>query len=602
MTHQRPKFVLIEQSLREVGGHFLEYAREILGAASAAGYQPVLAAHREFRGTGELPRDWKIYSLFPYGSDRIHRIPSAYSFGLWRQIIASGGNLPAIAARMADAVADRCKAAVSGLRWWRRYSRIRGFAAACARLFAECPLAGGDQVLCSTMSDMDLLGLVRFLHDHPETAALDWHLQFHFSVYCGRDPDYPVQDRRVRSLKRRLADALASIPRHRLHFYSTTDELGRQFNRLNVARFQTLPWPVGEQFFGDPTPPARLRGATAPARQPLRVLCAGAVRREKGSDQLGALAKSLWNDLLQPGKVQLLFQLGHKRRWQKLTELTGGSFAPAASIDELPNASLVSLPHPLQPTDYARLIKSADIGLLLYNADVYFARCSGILAELLAAGVPVIVPAGGWLAEQIAEENYGYLDQLSAAASATQPLSGLSATIPVPPGTRDAVVRLWRAAGDQPGSYIRIEAEQLGGAGRPLGRFGAIVGQRREEGSAARPVSALFHLQPGCDALRVNLAGAYRQPLPTLQQSSVVFLPPPATAVGHWPAGKVGLSLTDIADVPALLADIADHHAHYRAGALAFAARWAVDHAADRTIEQLTGRLRATKQPSAHAA
>src|SRR6186713_1124766 len=134
MTATRRKFVLIEQSLREVGGHYLEYAREILQAAEAAGYEPVLATHREFRGADRLPGGWRVLPLFPYGSDKIHRIPSAYSFGLWRQIAASRGNLPAIAARVADAVSDRCKAAVSGLRWWRRTTRIGGFAAACKSL------------------------------------------------------------------------------------------------------------------------------------------------------------------------------------------------------------------------------------------------------------------------------------------------------------------------------------------------------------------------------------------------------------------------------------------------------------------------------------
>src|SRR5687767_9838922 len=185
----RRKFILIEQSLRDVGGHYFEYAREILYAAEAAGYEPVLATHRDFRGADHLPSRWRVLLLFPFTSDKIHRIPSAYSFGLWRQIVASRGNLPAIAARVADAVSDRCKAAVSGLRWWRRTTRTGGFAAACESLFRECPLAPGDQVLCSTMSDMDLLGLVRFLRSDPTSARANWHLQFHFSVFCGRDPD-----------------------------------------------------------------------------------------------------------------------------------------------------------------------------------------------------------------------------------------------------------------------------------------------------------------------------------------------------------------------------------------------------------------------------
>jgi len=595
MTATRRKFVLIEQSLREVGGHYLEYAREILQAAEAAGYEPVLATHRDFRGADRLPSGWRVLPLFPYGSDKIHRIPSAYSFGLWRQIAASRGNLPAIAARVADAVSDRCKAAVSGLRWWRRMTRMRGFAAACESLFRECPLAPGDQVLCSTMSDMDLLGLVRFLRSDPTSARADWHLQFHFSVFCGRDPDYPTQDGRVRALQRRMSGALASIPRHRLHFYTTTDELGRQFNRLNFAPFVTLPWPVGKQFQQDGT-------RSVPATLPLRVLLAGAVRREKGSDQLGSLARTLWDDLLHPRKAQLLFQLGHKRRWQRLTELPPGSFQPASEIDNLPDAPLISLPHPLQPKDYARLIASADIGLLLYNADVYFARCSGILAELLAAGVPVIVPAGGWLAEQMAEENYRHLDELAARGSAIHAFSGLTSLLPVPPGSSDLLVRLGRGSADQPGSYLRITVESLDEASQPLGRLAAIVGQRVAVSQQPAYVSALFHLAPGCAAARVTVASAHQPGRPELASASAAFLPAPGGNAQHWPAGRVGLTFADLADIPRLLAEVVAHHEHYRAGASVFARRWSAAHSAERTIEQLALRALASAPARPHAA
>ena len=36
----------------------------------------------------------------------------------------------------------------------------------------------------------------------------------------------------------------------------------------------------------------------------------------------------------------------------------------------------------------------------------------GLLVEMLAAGVPVIVPAGSWLAEQIAEPSFDYAEQI----------------------------------------------------------------------------------------------------------------------------------------------------------------------------------------------
>lgn len=585
----RRKFVLIEQSLRDVGGHYFEYAREILHAAQAAGYQPVLATHQEFADAAHLPADCRVLPLFPYGSDKIHRIPSAYSFGLWRQIAASRGNPAAIAARLADAVSDRCKAALSGLRWWRRISRIRGFATACEKLFSQCPLAVGDQVLCSTMSDMDLLGLVRYLSQHPDSTKAAWHLQFHFSVFCGRDPDYPAQDRSVEALRQRMATAIESIPQHRLHFYTTTDELGRQFNRLNVAPFRTLPWPVGRQFHGSHHAQRddAFRGAKGD-NAPLRVLCAGAVRREKGSDQLGALARSLWAGLLQPRKVQLLFQLGSKRRYERLTELPPGSFQPAASIDRLPDSPLVSLPHPLSPDDYARVLKRADIGLLTYNAEVYFARCSGILVELLAAGVPVIVPAGCWLAEQIAAANQQHLDELALQATSLRAQTSRAGELElaVAPGSSHLLLRCWRPLSEPLGSYLRIRTTQFDARGRPAKTSTSIVGCRQV---ASAPFSALIALEPECAKLQIAISSAYHSAPPPLLKWSADQLAPPAGAA-RWPAGLVGLTFADLNDIPVLLADIAANHGHYRAGAAAFARTWQAEHAAERTIELLTGR------------
>ena len=43
----------------------------------------------------------------------------------------------------------------------------------------------------------------------------------------------------------------------------------------------------------------------------------------------------------------------------------------------------------------------ADVGLFLYNPQRYVARCSGVLLELLIRGVPVVVPQGCWLSDQL---------------------------------------------------------------------------------------------------------------------------------------------------------------------------------------------------------
>ena len=50
---------------------------------------------------------------------------------------------------------------------------------------------------------------------------------------------------------------------------------------------------------------------------------------------------------------------------------------------------------------------------MVYDSERYYARCSGVLLEMLCAGVPVIVPAGSWLAAQIADENQRWLEDVA---------------------------------------------------------------------------------------------------------------------------------------------------------------------------------------------
>ncbi len=50
---------------------------------------------------------------------------------------------------------------------------------------------------------------------------------------------------------------------------------------------------------------------------------------------------------------------------------------------------------------YHAWLDTADLGLFLYDPNRYVARCSGVLLEMFARGVPVIVPDRCWLADQL---------------------------------------------------------------------------------------------------------------------------------------------------------------------------------------------------------
>src|SRR4029077_13109534 len=58
------KFILVDQSLDGVGGHYFEYALHVLRAAERAGFEVWLATNRRFRGSDKLPKHWNIRSVY----------------------------------------------------------------------------------------------------------------------------------------------------------------------------------------------------------------------------------------------------------------------------------------------------------------------------------------------------------------------------------------------------------------------------------------------------------------------------------------------------------------------------------------------------------
>jgi hypothetical protein len=59
-----PRFILIDHSIIDYHGHYLEYALRVLGAARKLGYKPVLGANRKFRAAGDL--DMEVHPVYRY--------------------------------------------------------------------------------------------------------------------------------------------------------------------------------------------------------------------------------------------------------------------------------------------------------------------------------------------------------------------------------------------------------------------------------------------------------------------------------------------------------------------------------------------------------
>lgn len=557
------KFVLIDHSMRDLGGHYYTYASCVLPAAERAGMQPVLAMHRAFRDLPALPPSWQSHAIFRHKS---------YS----QRYVDTGSSRGALGAWWSR---TRSK--------WRARERQRlaeSFAEDCATLLSKVKLTEGDHVFFASASEIDLDGLAMFLRGAPaEYRRIHWHLQFHLGIFEGRDPDYAEQRPRREFMREIFRHALARAPQHHIHLYCTTRELSAQYEYLDVAPFHTLPYPVHPLFLL-PTPPKS-------ALDSVRIACLGHSRREKGYRELPIVVRKLWNDYLSKGRAQLVMQT-RRRDLRRALDSTVDDLGAHSATPPIVYASF-----PLDLERYAELVRSSDIGLLLYDSTRYYSRCSGVLLEMLSAGVPVIVPGGCWLSEQIHDENQRHLRDIAAHRTPLKKIdtnsivwqSGADASaisftnvatsceFDLVAGARSLLLHLQWLKPSTHGTYSHVELEQLDAQGKPVTTFAAIIGP----GSDPSAVYSLFHLHENARRARLKWRNAWDDGVITVDCVECRLYSE------HYPAGSVGLTAANMDQSGELLGDVLLHLDHYRQRSAAFAARCAEYFNADQIVARL---------------
>jgi glycosyltransferase involved in cell wall biosynthesis len=549
------KFVLIEHSLKHLGGHYYTYAYGVLQVAEAAGYHPVLVTHREFRERHAVPSHWVVHAFYPDKS---------------RWTLAP----------------DSARGPFRGVRDWfmnrsrdrTRLKLARRFAAATADLFRRIQLETGDHVFVTTASDADLLGLAMFLEQDAATQCATWHVQFHHPLFNGREPDFAHQSEAAQQARQAFQDALARIPHHRVRLYCTTPQLTRQYEHLRAGTFSCLPYPIHPLF----------RGPKEGARTgPIRIACLGHTRMEKGYDQLPNVIRALWPKYLSTGRAELMLQTRRSKLRKKLAQLV-------RELGGTESAGITYAPFPLDLPDYAQLVRSADINLLLYDSTRYYSRCSGVLLESLIAGVPVIVPAGGWLAQQIDEPNQVYLESLAKDSDLRIPLgsvrfarAGTVTHATVAPDAKQALLEFRCRSPETPGTYARITLRQRTSKGESR-EFASIV--------CARPAGAtraLFDLIPGCERLELTWENAYGDEPIEIDAAQLIELRE------RHPLGSVGLTAAQPYQSPQLVEEILENLEHYQRAARAMCTQYAARYSAEAVVAICTGQ--ASLHPSAEA-
>lgn len=653
-------FFLIDHSLRNCGGHHFDYVRSVAQAANQLGFHTSIGTNRAFQrqSLNHHDGDETLENVHRIFRDTTYQ-PDSYLAGL--QHLTRSESLRHIQASPRRTRRLSWETLKKFNHQRRRERFVRRFAIDCERFFRSQVQLPGDHAFLTTVSELELMGLAAYLSKFPQTQQTHWHLQFHFNLFEGRTPEYESQEEVLKTVRSCCQAALARLSSHSMHFYTTSEVLVDQYRRLGVGEFQSLPYPISPKFspqncsqvidfnecdlanilkksespeLAEPASSGPTDLNLAPASplefthpttaevgetggvesnqiwKPLRMTCPGGIRREKGHiEYLQPLVNQIWSKHLATGQVQIVVQRPPKK-WHSTKQKLSLEFPGDFESGVPPHASPVEyFSHPLEHDAYVELIKTTDCGLLFYDNRVYYSRRAGVLGELLSCGKPVIVPAGSWLAEQIAEPGFRHVEQIIKNSNLRRRISTPDfgwdrRNVPMPGGVlsfdrqqhpfnfsieRDeqedsvALEFDWHWP-ETAGTYCRIELIQRDASGSPIARALRVVGGRR----SGRQPNSLFTLEASATRLDFSLTNAFHDSTASIARVSLRMLESPTNhrALGP-PIGSVGIIAADQDDLPACVDEMVKHFAHYRASALAYSPRWYAQHDPQMTISHL---------------
>ncbi len=558
------RFFLIDQSLVDPGGHHYDYSTCIVAAANELGFETLVAANRK------VSPDITIggVAAIPAFTETVYQKDSCLA-GL-RHLKRSGSHP---ANHDAATIWQRTQAVFSTQRFHRRRARlVAKFAREFQSFFDQHPVAEDDQVFLTTVSELELMGLAKFLRANPSSVLATWHLQFHFNIFDGRTPEYDSQKDTEALARSSFKASLAELTCHRLFFYTTSQPLADQYNRLDVGEFLPLPYPVAPEFSlnESKTRSEDLNERYDGTPSALQFACPGQIRREKGcSDYLQPLVDKLWDSHLANGKIKIVIQRPRKKflRKEKIELQMPPSMGDSAAENESASSPFKYYAHPLSRPDYIDFLRNADCGLLMYDSRAYFSRRAGVLGEMLSCGKPLVVPAGSWLASQIAGPVFNHADSIEASAvdSRRLEIEELEWSLENAPSSGGVIsfdgnkhpftFSLNRQSGEQllkidfqwkwpnaTGTYCRISVIQKDGRGETADESVQIAGHREGD----RLPNALFRLKSTAQTIHVTLSNAYGDSTAMIRRLSASMIVPGANGASPQcrPADKTPVSKT----------------------------------------------------------
>ena len=268
----------------------------------------------------------------------------------------------------------------------------------------EANLAADDCVMLTVSTQLEAHALVRWLRELPRDKK-PWVVILFLSDRWNRSgrEEYARQVAEFRILKAEIA-SLAPEDAHRLIFCTLTDLLAEELGELLGTKVAVAPIPLPYDEYGAyastktgstlrPSFPFRLLrdlralGGSSAARLP-RIAVLGGMRREKGSYLVADIIRACRPHV----QVEFLIHL----------ENNGLSPEEAGRLRRVAKERhVVAIPGQVSMAQYHATLKSADVALFPYEIIPYRKRNSGVFAEAVAYGKPVIATHGTWMAQQI---------------------------------------------------------------------------------------------------------------------------------------------------------------------------------------------------------
>jgi len=395
--HEAPRAIVIDDNTSVKNGHYVELASLLLEAASEEGYRPVLAGHRDFLGSDSLPGNCEVLSAFHT------RRMTRWSCGFDGQAKFSRN---VFAQPLRATLATRCQFVKD--EWltrhqWRPSEMLKCWSDGLIKIIEALKPSEKDLLIFQTADDFMMLAMARAL-SRQTLPRLRIKAIFHYAV-CGVDD----LARTARGpFDQQLNHALERLSNHDVKLFATTEALAAQMNSGALSqKVQPIPYPI------------RLPATTTVQRHgPPRMVIGGVHRIEQGRGTLGEFLESIFERYIASGDVALTLRLCPKTWRRIIPRSLHKHFRPAfeqqgsrSALTSLGKDASDQTPHlDIQPMSlpeakYYEMLESADLGVLLYDANRYRVRCSGILLEFLSRGIPVLVAENSWLANRV--QHYG---------------------------------------------------------------------------------------------------------------------------------------------------------------------------------------------------